>query len=99
MNRDVATWAGNCFSGWFPNARCVVNAYICQSKITLNNRVSFNYRSWKGQGPPLWPRGQSFWLHIQRSRVRFPALPDYLRRRVLKRDPLSLARTTEELLE
>ena len=29
-------------------------------------------------GPPLWSSGQSFWLHIQRSRVRSPALPDFL---------------------
>ena len=29
-------------------------------------------------GPPLWSTGQSFWLQIQRSRVRFPALPDFL---------------------
>ena len=28
--------------------------------------------------PPLWSCGQSFWLQIQRSRVRFPALPDFL---------------------
>ena len=28
--------------------------------------------------PPLWYSGQSFWLQIQRSRVRFPALPDFL---------------------
>ena len=25
-------------------------------------------------GPPQWSSGQSFWLQIQRSRVRFPAL-------------------------
>ena len=30
------------------------------------------------EGPPLWSSGQSFWLQIQRSRVRFPALPDFL---------------------
>jgi hypothetical protein len=30
-------------------------------------------------GPPLWSSGQSFWLQIQRSRVRFPTLPDFLR--------------------
>ena len=30
------------------------------------------------QGPPLWSSDQSFWLQIQRSRVRFPALPDFL---------------------
>ena len=28
--------------------------------------------------PPLWSSGQSFWLQIQRSRVRFAALPDFL---------------------
>ena len=30
------------------------------------------------RGPPLWSSGQSFWLQIQRSRVRSPALPDFL---------------------
>jgi hypothetical protein len=30
-------------------------------------------------GPPLWSSGQSSWLHIQRSRVRFPELSDFLR--------------------
>jgi hypothetical protein len=29
-------------------------------------------------GPPLWSSGQSLWLHIQRSRVRSPVLPDFL---------------------
>ena len=29
--------------------------------------------------PPLWSSGQSFWLQIHWSRVRFPALPDFLR--------------------
>ena len=29
-------------------------------------------------GPPLWSSGQSFCLQIQRSRVRSPALPDFL---------------------
>jgi len=27
---------------------------------------------------PLWSSGQSFWLQIQRSRFRSPALPDFL---------------------
>jgi hypothetical protein len=31
------------------------------------------------QRPPLWSSGQNFWLQIQRSRVWFPALPDFLR--------------------
>jgi hypothetical protein len=30
-------------------------------------------------GPPLWSSGQSSWLEIQRSCVRFPAQPDFLR--------------------
>jgi hypothetical protein len=30
-------------------------------------------------GPPLRSSGQSFWLQIQGSWVRFPALPDFLR--------------------
>ena len=30
------------------------------------------------RGPPLWSSGQSFWLQIQGSRVRSPALPDFL---------------------
>jgi hypothetical protein len=29
--------------------------------------------------PPLWSSGQSSWLQIQRSRARFPVLPDFLR--------------------
>jgi hypothetical protein len=29
-------------------------------------------------GPPLWSSGQSSWLQIQRSRVRFPVFPDLL---------------------
>jgi hypothetical protein len=28
---------------------------------------------------PLWSSGQSSWLQIQRSQVRFPELPDFLR--------------------
>jgi hypothetical protein len=34
-----------------------------------------------GSGPPLWSSGHSSWLHIQRSGVRFLALPDFLRSR------------------
>ena len=48
--------------------------------------------------PPLWSSGQSFWLQIQRSRVRFPALPVVgLERGLLSL--VSLLRSTEELLE
>ena len=40
---------------------------ICQLEMLV-----FIYRL------PLWSSGQSFWLQIQRSRVRFPALPNFL---------------------
>ena len=40
---------------------------------TLSNNISIVHLR-----PPLWSSGQSFWLQIQRSRVRFPALPDFL---------------------
>jgi hypothetical protein len=30
-------------------------------------------------GPPQWSSGQISWLQIQRCRVRFPALPDFLK--------------------
>ena len=49
--------------------------------------------------PPLWSSGQSFWLQIQRSRVRFPALLDFLSSSGLERGPLSFVRSIEELLE
>jgi len=39
--------------------------------IIINNNIV-------AQRPPLWSSGQSFWLQIQRSRVRSPALPDFL---------------------
>jgi hypothetical protein len=43
--------------------------------------------------PPLWSSGQSSWLQIQRSQVRFPALPVGL-----EQGTLSLVSTIEELL-
>jgi len=36
------------------------------------------YRRLVLHGPPLWSSGQSFWPQIQRTRVRSPALPDFL---------------------
>jgi hypothetical protein len=49
-------------------------------------------------GPSVWSSAQSFWLQIQRSRVRLPALPE---KNVvsLERGPLGLVSTTEELLD
>ena len=39
---------------------------------------SSKYHGYSCYRPPLWSSGQGFWLQIQRSRVRFPALPDCL---------------------
>jgi hypothetical protein len=43
-------------------------------------------------GRPLWSSGQSSWLQIQRTWVRFPALPDFWEVVGLERGPLSLMR-------
>jgi hypothetical protein len=45
--------------------------------------------------PPLW---SSFLSTDPEVRVRFPALPDFLKSRGLERGPLSLVSTIEELL-
>jgi hypothetical protein len=47
--------------------------YVCQ-------QVQFA-KLLNGFRPPLWASGQTFWLQIQRSRIRFPALPDFLKSR------------------
>ena len=41
-------------------------------------KVQTEFVSVMHKGMPLWSSGQSFWLQIQRSRVRSPALPDFL---------------------
>ena len=52
--------------------RIVVGPLILRNKgIILALNFFFKW-------PPLWSGGQSFWLQIQRSRVRFPVLPDFL---------------------
>jgi hypothetical protein len=43
--------------------------------------------------------GQSSWLQMQRSRIQFPALQDFLRSNGSGTGPLSLLRITEVLLE
>jgi hypothetical protein len=49
-----------------------------QRTVSLDSSVGILNRLSAGR-PPLWSSGQSFWIHIQRFRVRFPALPDFLR--------------------
>jgi hypothetical protein len=47
----------------------------------------------------MWSSGHSSWLQIQRSRVRFPAITDFLISSGSGTGPLSLVSITEELLE
>jgi hypothetical protein len=53
-----------------------------QKKSPLNFALSHKYVPFKLhvyflERPPLYSSGQSSWLQIQSSRVRFPALPDF----------------------
>jgi hypothetical protein len=41
--------------------------------------ISVNIMTNYVKRPPLWPSGHSSWLRIQRFRVQFPALQDFLR--------------------
>ena len=55
------------------------NMISYEKELDIDNKLH-NYLKITGiinNGPPLWSSGQSFWLQIQRSRVRFPALPDF----------------------
>jgi hypothetical protein len=50
-----------------------------KAKILISCIVLYEASDDPNRRPPLWSSGQSSWLQIQRSRVRFPALPDFLR--------------------
>ena len=53
-----------------------VDRYVVS--ISFCNTSHFRKLLQLSLGLPLWSSGQSFWLQIQRFRVRFPALPDFL---------------------
>ena len=66
------------------------------------DRVVWTARFGRGFGPVVRQTAKLIneYSVIQSSRVRFPALPDFLSSRVgLERGPLSLVRSIEELLE
>ena len=57
----------------------LINSAECL--VSYNKELISTAKFWRSKGktgPPLLSSGQSFWLQIQRSRVRFPALPNFL---------------------
>ena len=63
----------------FYNQQTINGYFLAREKVfTGPNLVDPFYAAVYTKVPPLWSSGQSFWLQIQRSRVRSPALPDFL---------------------
>jgi hypothetical protein len=62
---------------WLTLHNWTLNYWILCS--LTNEWITESYIKTVGQSarPPLWSSGQSTWLQIQRSRVRFPALPNF----------------------
>jgi hypothetical protein len=86
---------------------CHVSYCLCHSEsylililmiiaVIICNRTGF-WVSCGGDRPPLWSSGQSSWLQIQRSRVRYPVLI-FWEVVGLERGPLSHVSTVEKLL-
>jgi hypothetical protein len=69
---------GTYFISWIALTNTVSSinpfTYLFQIKGIMVILLEFIDVSW----PPLWSSDQSSWLLTQRSRVRFPALPDFL---------------------
>jgi hypothetical protein len=69
---------------WSPLTISILHLRNCEtdwkfSLLRMITHPTFTLSSNRAVRPPLWSSGQSFWLEIQRSWVRFPALPDFLR--------------------
>ena len=62
---------------WTSNRLFAETSTWQHSQQTSKQPAGFKHAT-QASWPPLWSSGQSFWLQIQRSRVRFPALPDFL---------------------
>jgi hypothetical protein len=66
---------------WLPH-QCpiciLLRPYSCYMPCPSNVITPLN-ELMKYMRPPLWSSGQSSWQQIQRTRVRFPALPEFLR--------------------
>ena len=64
-------------SGEKTTCYCIWSVFAVTRKDADISRVVF-CRDSVWFGPPLWSTDQSFWLQIQRTRIRSPALPDFL---------------------
>ena len=73
-DRNTVSWV-SCPKPSHFNSYCVPAVYFLPCGY---NRLWWYYTCEEAYGPPLWSSGQSFWLQLQRSWVRFPALPDFL---------------------
>ena len=71
---DVLQHSGRCVRRLHHGLTEKIESYEYDACLMLPQYSSVDER----HRPPLWSSGQSFWLQIQRSRVRFPALPDFL---------------------
>jgi hypothetical protein len=69
----VKTWGLKNISNYYPTV--LKKSVTRKQQVTLK---SFYFVRVLCLWPPLWSSGQSFWIQIQRSRVRSPALPDFL---------------------
>jgi hypothetical protein len=70
-----------------------------QNKKSLKRDIYIYIERERERGPPLWSSGQSSWLQILGSRVRFPGTTREKNVVDLERDSLRLVSTTEELLD
>ena len=63
---------------WLYSANIFISADILYTNFSVFNNPSMFLHMLCWCTAPLWSSGQSFWLQIHRSRVRSPALPDFL---------------------
>ena len=73
-------WSLNLFRNISNNSPLNMTPY-CSTDLSIRRHHCQNFKfqlSMFHIWPPLWSSGQIFWLQIQRSRVRFPALSDFL---------------------
>jgi hypothetical protein len=96
FSAHLGKWQRTCFKVGHSWALFRPFKFILYNTECFKNSFTIIFEMLLCGGPPLWSSGQSSWLQIRRSQVRFPAL----QKKVvgLERGPLSLVSATEELL-